>query len=138
MSPDSTARAAVDSLGEAFLAGDPDAVLRSFATSGAVLYAGSEPGEIAVGRAALRALLEDLFAREERYSWRARSVIATRGDDHTLYLVAEADLLVHPHWNGTTAATPSEQVPYRVSGVLERDHDTWSWRMCQGSEPAPQ
>jgi hypothetical protein len=135
MSPDSIARAAVDSLGVAFLAGDANAVLENFAASGDILYAGSEPGEIALGHAALRALLQELFARDERYSWSATSVVTTGGDDQ-LYLVAEADLLVHPHRSGTTAATPSEQIRYRVSGVIEREHDTWSWRMCQGSEPA--
>ena len=53
----SVARTAVDHLGECFLRADVDAVLAAFAQSGPVVYAGSERGEVAVGRSALRTLL---------------------------------------------------------------------------------
>jgi hypothetical protein len=121
----------VDTLGEAFATGDVAAVLRCFAADGDVLYAGSEAGEVAVGVAALTARLIDLFARDERYSWRCRSV-------HVLacaagvVVVAEADLTVRAAADGS----PVEQgLPYRVSGLLEQAHGRWVWRMCQGAEP---
>jgi hypothetical protein len=28
-------------------------------------------------------------------------------------------------------------VPYRMTGVLERQRDTWRWRHFHGSEPIP-
>ena len=126
--------AAVDSLGAAFLSGEPDVVLDLFATTGDVVYAGSEPGEVAVGKEAIRPLLEALFDRAERYSWRTTSVAAV-GTSDTLYVVADTDLFVH-------AATDApgdpavDQFPYRISGVLEREGAEWRWRMCHGSEPA--
>ncbi|MGH3360701.1 MAG: nuclear transport factor 2 family protein [Nocardioidaceae bacterium] len=132
---DSVARAAVDALGTAFLSGDPDAVLRHFATTGAPVYEGSEPGEVAVGRTALRALLEELFSREERYSWRTTHVRSNGGRD-LVDLVAEADLFVYPCVDGSAAGPATEQVPYRVTGVLEREPGGWRWRRCRGSEPA--
>ncbi len=128
------ARVAVDALGAAFLSGDPDAVLRQFATTGDPVYAGSEPGEVALGTAALRSLLEELFSRNERYSWRTTSLRSTGGDD-VVHLVAEAELFVHPCATGSAAGPAAEQVPYRITGVLEREPDGWRWRMCQGSEP---
>lgn len=130
----SVAAAAVDALGAAFLAGDPDEVLGHFVTDGEPVYAGSEPDEVAVGRDALRALLAGLFSRDERYTWRTTRVASTRAGDG-LCLVADAVLSVHPHCDGVTAREPAEQVPYRISGVLERETAHWRWRMCQGSEP---
>jgi ketosteroid isomerase-like protein len=117
---------AVDELGDAFLSGDTDAVLALFADVGEVVYAGSEPGEVAVGKNAIKALLDELFARDERYSWRATSVV-TLENGGRWYVVAECVLTVHPS---------GEQVPYRVTGVLEYEGAAWRWRLCQGSEPA--
>lgn len=130
------ARVAVDALGAAFLTGDPDAVLRQFAATGDPVYAGSEPGEVAVGRAALRSLLEELFARDERYSWRTTRVSST-GRPGVVHLVADAVLFVHPCANGRPAASATEELPYRIAGVLEREASSWRWRLCHGSEPTP-
>lgn len=135
MSAAAIAAAAVDALGVAFLSGDPDAALVHFVTVGEPIYAGSEPDEVAVGRDALRSLLAEVFSRDERYSWRTTRV-STTGGDEVLHLVAEATLGVHPHRDGVTARQPAEQVPYRISGVLERETEHWRWRLCQGSEPA--
>lgn len=122
----------VDMLGEAFGSGDVAAVLRCFAPDGDVLYAGSEADEVAVGVAALTALLTDLFAREERYSWRCRTVHLLECAAGVV-VVAETDLAVHAASDGA----PVEQgLPYRVSGLLEQYHGRWAWRMCQGAEPA--
>jgi hypothetical protein len=124
---------AVDSLGAAFLTGHPDVVLDRFASSGDVVYAGSEPGEVAVGKDAIRSLLEAMFNRPERYSWRTTSV-SSAGTADTLYVVADADLFVHPATDAPVEPA-IEQFPYRISGVLEREGADWRWRMCHGSEP---
>jgi len=132
----SVGREAVDRLGAVFLSGEVDRVLAEFAASGEVLYAGSEVGEVAVGRAALAALLTDLLGRDERYSWRAGDVHEV-GDESRRHVVAEAELTVHvPAGDGWR---PEETLPYRVSGVLERDPETgtWHWRSCTGAEPVP-
>jgi hypothetical protein len=133
----SAGRAAVDRLGSAFLSGDVAEVLAEFAGSGDVLYAGSEPGEVAVGRTDLRSLLEELLSRDERYSWEAGAVHEV-GAGVLLCVVAEAELTVHVRGPGGWSA--AERLPYRVSGVLERDAGSadpsrWLWRACQGSEP---
>ncbi len=131
----SVSRAAVDRLGLLFLEGDVDAVLEEFAYSDALIYAGSESGEVAVGRAALRALLVELFSREERYSWLAGDVHEVTGGD-TVHLVAEVELTVHAR-DGGTRWRPEERLPYRLSGVLQHEPGPaqWRWRMCLGSEP---
>lgn len=130
-----TAARAVDELGAAFLAGDRDAVLALFADSGEVLYAGSEPGEVAAGRSALRALLDRLFARDERYCWRATSTVVAE-EDGRLYVVADCDLTVHPVGPDQSAGPATELVAYRIGGALERHGTSWLWRLCQGSEPS--
>jgi hypothetical protein len=134
---ESVASGAVDALGAAFLSGEPDTVLAQFAASGEPIYAGSEPGEVAVGKPALRSLLEELFSRDERYSWRTTSVTST-GDADVVHLVADADLFVHPCTSGSVPGPATEQVPYRITGVIEREPEGWRWRLCQGSEPAAQ
>jgi hypothetical protein len=135
----SVAREAVDRLGVRFLQGDVDGVLAEFAPTGDIVYAGSEPGEVAVGHRAVRALVEDLFGRAERYSWRAAEVHEIVTHDR-VHLVAEAELTVHVP-DGSTGWRPDERLPYRLTGVLEREPvpgpTLWRWRLCQGSEPAP-
>jgi hypothetical protein len=134
----SVARAAVDRLGECFLGGEVDAVLAEFAASGPVVYAGSERGEVALGRSALSALLHDLMSRDERYSWRAEEVHEIVDGD-TVHLVAEAELTVHVP-DADAGWRPDERLPYRLSGVLQREAgpgpEAWRWRLCLGSEPA--
>jgi hypothetical protein len=133
----SVARAAVDHLGTCFLRADVDAVLAAFAESGPVVYAGSERGEVAVGRSALRTLLGDVLSRDERYSWRAGEVHEVLDGD-TVHLVAEAELTVHVP-DGDAGWRPDERLPYRLSGALQREggpgRDAWRWRVCVGSEP---
>jgi hypothetical protein len=102
----------------------------------AVLYAGSEAGEVAVGRAALVALLQDVLGRDERYSWTATDVHEVASGS-SLHVVAEAVLTVHVPGSGGWEAV--EELPYRVAGVLEQaSGSVWRWRSCLGSEPAPQ
>jgi hypothetical protein len=125
------AAAVVDGLGAAFATGDVDTVLARFVPDDDVIYAGSEAGEVAVGTVALRLLLEDLFARDERYSWRSDEVHVAAGSAGFAVL-ADATLFVDP-----VAEGERERFPYRVSGVLEAHGGDWRWRVCQGAEPAP-
>ena len=131
----SAGRDAVDRLGTAFRGGDVEAVLAEVAATGEVLYAGSEAGEVAVGRSALRTLLAELLGRDERYSWEAGTVHELVVGD-VLHVVADAELTVHTL--GPEGWRTDERLPYRVSGVLERgagDAPGWRWRSCLGSEP---
>ncbi len=133
----SVARQAVDRLGTRFLDADVDGVLAEFARTGEVVYAGSETREVAVGRPALRQLLEELLARTERYSWRTTEVHEVAVGD-TVLLVAEAELTVHVA-DPSVGWRPEERLPYRLSGVLVHEPGpeagAWRWRLCQGSEP---
>jgi hypothetical protein len=129
---------AVNRLGDAFASGEPDRVLSEFVSGDEVMYAGSEPDELAVGRSALRKLLAELFAREERYHWSCRHthVVTTA---QGVFAIATATLTVRAA-GGDGAATEgsaSESFPYRVSGLLEQSHGNWRWRACLGSEPVP-
>ena len=128
--------AAVDRLGDAFASGEPDLVLSEFAPDGEVMYAGSETGELAVGRPALRTLLTELFGRQERYRWRCSSVHVVE-TAHGAFVVADATLTVLTvgEDGAALAGSGEESFPYRVSGVLERSQGDWRWRCCQGSEP---
>ena len=134
MTPTITAAIAADlvnALGKAFRSGDVTAVLQCFAADGDVLYAGSEIDEVAIGAPALTSLLEELFARNERYSWQsstAHVLVCTAG----AVVVADAALAVHAVADGAAIET---DVPYRISGLLEPAHDHWVWRMCQSAEP---
>jgi hypothetical protein len=132
MSPDE-ASDIIHALGEAFRAGDVDAVTAQFATEGDVIYAGSERGEVALGLADLRSLLADVFARDERYSWRCDAVrVASCAAGFAV--LADATLFVDPYPD-TTDGAGRLTLPYRVSGLLESENENWRWRTCHGSEP---
>jgi hypothetical protein len=132
MTPE-VATALVEDLGLAFQAGDAEAVLGQFCENGPVLYAGSEAGELAAGHEGLRSLLADRIARDERYSWVCEQMhVMPCGS--AVSLLADVSLSVRPYAEGHLGAV-SEEVPYRISGSLEREGDSWRWRLCQGSEP---
>jgi uncharacterized protein (TIGR02246 family) len=131
--------AAVNRLGDAFAAGDPDQVLSQFAPDDEVMYAGSEPDEVAAGRPALRALLTEVFGRDERYHWSCTHAYAVE-TAQGVFVLADATLTVHTAGpDGAPAKTPAtESFPYRISGLLEHHQGHWRWRACHGSEPACQ
>ena len=131
MTPEEAA-VVIEALGAAFAAGSVEAVVRRFAPEGEVMYAGSEWGEVAVGLPALRQLLNELFSRDERYSWRCDTVHAV-ACGAGLAVLADAKLFIDPWPHDPDVGR--QTVPYRVSGLLE-DHDgDWLWRACHGSEP---
>lgn len=129
----------IDALGDAFAEGDVGRVVAMFATEGDVIYAGSESGEVAVGRPALRKLLAEIFARDERYDWKCNAVHVTACPSGFAVL-AEATLFVAPVPGTVHAAQATgsarESFAYRVSGLLEHGDAGWRWRFCHGSEPA--
>jgi len=125
----------IHALGDAFRAGDVDAVTEQFVTEGDVMYAGSELGEVALGLTDLRSLLTDVFARNERYSWRCDAVrIASCPGGFAV--LADATLFVDPYPD-TTDGADRLTLPYRLSGLLEIENLNWRWRFCHGSEPTP-
>ncbi|MER7007024.1 nuclear transport factor 2 family protein [Dactylosporangium sp. NPDC000555] len=120
----------VDRLGRAFLARDLQETLACFVPDDDITYVGSEAGESATGREAVRELLSGLFARPSAYGWQATSATV-----HTLpgaaFVIAEADGAEH------TADGAVEPFPYRITGLLSRrSSGAWLWRAVQGSEPA--
>jgi uncharacterized protein (TIGR02246 family) len=91
------------------------------------LLVGSEPGEIAAGREAIRTMVGALFDRPARYIWDWRSIdIRVDGDIGWLFAEGEA---VRADRDGRTG------VPYRLSAVLGWDGALWRWRLFHGSEP---
>ena len=129
-----TVAAAVDRLGAALLCGDVDAVLSQFASDGDILYSGSEAGEVAVGAVAVRRLLSELFARDERYCWSTDRVWVSAAGP-VVHVVADTTLTVHPHGERGTGSA-EEALAYRVTGVLEQSDDGERWRVCCGAELA--
>ena len=119
----------VDRLGRAFLARDVEAALACFVPDEDITYVGSESGESATGRTAVRELLAGLFARDEAYSWQATSATV-----HSLpgaaFVIAEADGTEH------AADGSVSPFPYRLTGLLSRrSSGAWLWRAVQGAEP---
>jgi ketosteroid isomerase-like protein len=91
------------------------------------LLVGSEPGERADGRGAIRELFKTLHALPARLIWDWRTVdIKVDGDIGWVF--AEGDIVL----SGAASRTAR---PYRMSGVLGWDGNRWRWRLFHGSEP---
>jgi ketosteroid isomerase-like protein len=105
---------------------DP-ALLSEFAEEADVRLVGSEASEVATGPAEVEALVRRLFELpvQIRWEWRRRDVSPV-GDVAWLFAQGVAVL----SGEGT-----EQRVPYRMTGVLERQGDTWRWRHFHGSEP---
>jgi len=91
------------------------------------LLVGSEMGEIAAGREAIRTMIDGLFGRTARYIWDWQSV-DIRVDGDLAWLFAEGQV-VRSDSEGRLA------VPYRLSAVLGWDGEAWRCRLFHGSEP---
>lgn len=91
------------------------------------LLVGSELGEIASGREAIRTMIGTLFSRPARYIWDWQSV-DIRVDGDLGWLFAEGQV-VRSDSDGRVA------VPYRLSAVLGWNGQQWLWRLFHGSEP---
>jgi ketosteroid isomerase-like protein len=94
----------------------------------AVLF-GSEDGESAQGQPELRSFFARLFTRPHTYGW-TWDELAVGGDDHTIWFVAPATVVVRGD-DGTERAAP-----YRLSGVPRSDAEgTWRFALFNGAEP---
>ena len=96
-----------------------------------VVFIGSGEGEQAVGREALIAM--------------ARAVAGQAADveftvtDISLDVSVYGDVAVVTSFGEATLRSPrgDRTGPYRLTGTLLRDGNTWKWRVHHGSEPLP-
>jgi ketosteroid isomerase-like protein len=104
------------------------AVLSEFANAADVLLVGSEEDEIAEGPEGLASFFRHIFDLPIRLGWSWRNVRVS-SEGQIAWVFAEG------HVNITTDSD-QEQLPFRLSGVLERRQGQWKWRQFHGSEPA--
>lgn len=104
-------------------------VLEEFAPGDDVLLIGSDAGEVAADRQALKAFFDRVFARENTFSWEWDRLDVSH-DENLAWFFAEGRVVL-------TTAQEQRKAPYRVSGVLERQGERWLWRQYHGSEPVP-
>jgi ketosteroid isomerase-like protein len=121
---DSVANAALAQLSALMRAADP-AIVDQFEPD--ALLVGSEPGEIARGRAAIAALFAGIFKSGRSVWWEWDSVEAKRSAA-SIWLFAEGDAVL-------AGAGREDRLPYRLSGVLVERQGAWSWQLFHGSEP---
>jgi len=107
---------------------DAEAAVAVFAGDDEVTLVGSEPGEMARGRAELEKFSRRILPASGGYSWEWEQMIVD-GAGPVAWVFAEGHAQV-----GTGA--DAKRVPYRVSVVLERRDGEWKWRLFHGSEPA--
>ena len=88
---------------------------------------GSEPGEIARGREAIRALLAGIHAKPYRVTWQWDSVDATI-EGETGWFFAEGSAIIDD-------GGQQRRLAYRLAGVLHLMDGHWRWRLFHGSEP---
>lgn len=91
------------------------------------MLVGSEPGEVARGREAIRALFAGIHARPYRVTWQWDSVDATV-EDEVGWFFAEGSVVIEQDGGQTRLA-------YRLAGVLHQFDGQWRWRLFHGSEP---
>lgn len=92
------------------------------------LLVGSEPGEVARGRAAIRDLIATFHALPARYTWEW-DVIDIRREGDIAWLFAEGHV-VEDDPDGATVRRP-----YRLVGVLRETGGRWLFALFSGSEP---
>ncbi len=116
-------------LSDAFSTRDLAAAMDCFLDHDDIAYIGSEAGERASGRAAVAALLTELFARPEAYAWDVHDA-GVFVKDGVAYLSCESIGYVR------TDTGDERSFPYRLSGLLEHTRSGWRWRACHGCEPS--
>ncbi len=104
-----------------------DATLVDEFTQDGILV-GSEPGEIAKGRAELAAFFDALRASRAAIAWDWSRI------DHTI--VGNIGWFFAEGWAVVRQGDIESRRPYRLSGVLTHDGSRWRWRLFSGSEPA--
>ncbi len=113
----------------AFSTRDLTGLLAQFADNPTATYAGSESGETATGRAALRILFDQLFARGPSYHFDFAPPIWSTISQRDVWVLADGT---------ATENRPDrepETFPYRVTGVLTHQRHHWRWQLLTGCEP---
>jgi len=104
------------------------AIVDEFVAGEDTLLVGSLPTDSARGRAQLERHFRSYFDRSETYGFMWREVdVAVRGA--VAWLHAEGELVIH-------GPDGDRREPYRLTGVLEKHHGRWMWRLFHGSHPA--
>ncbi len=116
---------AVDALLDAIANGRFQESVDAFTGDEDAMLTGSEPGEIAIGPQALRAFFAGLYARPYRviFTLPERRVSAM---GNVAWLTGEGTYRM---------STGGEEMPYRLTAVLERRQGRWLWQLFSGSEP---
>ena len=120
-------RGALDAFNEMLAQRDLEGILGLFVSDADVSLAGSEAGEIAIGRSELRSFFERIFRRAGTFNFDWRSCqVSAQGD--VAWFFADA----------TASYTEGENItamPYRTTGILERRGNRWLFAHYHGSEP---
>lgn len=121
---DEVARQALDTINRLMRGKDP--AIAGLFTPDALLV-GSEPGEIARGRAAIGTLLAGIHAKNYAVWWDFPQ-LDSGGDERRVWFFGEGHVVLHRE-------TGSDRLPYRVAAVLVTDGGDWRWELFHGSEP---
>ena len=117
--------AAVDALLGHIANGRHRESVESFTGDAGAMMQGSEAGEIAIGPEALRRFFADLYAQPYR-------VLFTLPERR----VSAAGSVAWVTGEGTyRLSTGGDEMPYRLTAILERRRDRWLWQLFSGSEP---
>lgn len=119
---------AVSALSAAFAARDVERCLACYTSDDDISYVGSEAGESAHGREAVRRLLTELFRRPEAYTWDPTSLVKHPVGD-VIHVTADAT------GHATRDDGGRDDYPYRLTGLLQPTDSGWKWRVCAGAEP---
>jgi len=121
-------RGALDAFNEMLAERDLEGTLALFVSDADVSLVGSEAGEIAIGQSELRSFFERIFRRAGTFSFDWRSCqVSAHGD--VAWFFADATAIYTEGENVTT-------VPYRTTGILQRENNRWLIVHYHGSEPA--
>jgi hypothetical protein len=118
--------ALLDRLSARMRARDP-AIIELFADDDTTLLVGSEPDEIARGRAAIGTLFATIFASTSAVHWEWTTVDAT-GVADLAWFFAEGSVVI-------AGAEETVWRAYRLGGVLIRHGGAWRFAQFHGSEP---
>jgi ketosteroid isomerase-like protein len=91
------------------------------------MLVGSEPGEIANGREAIRTLFADIHAKPYRVTWQWERVDA-HVEGEIGWFFAEGSAVIED-------AAGQRRLPYRLAGVMQQLEGRLRWRLFHGSEP---
>ena len=107
---------------------DPDTILALFEEDASLF--GSEEGETAIGKAAIRSFISEICAQPYTISWECEVTAAGCEDDVVWFVAPGAAFL------NADAGHVRRIEPYRLSGVVRLRNGQWSFALFNGSEPS--